>query len=79
MIVLRVLLFLLLLPLWPLHWLLCRLTAERCPSCGSKWRTEKTGEWDGEEDWHCHRCGRWWAKPYAPPHRRAGSEGHPGL
>jgi hypothetical protein len=45
------------LPLWPLHWLLCRLKARRCPECGSKWRTELVGEW-GDEQWQCHACGK---------------------
>jgi hypothetical protein len=52
-------LFLLYLPFWPLHWLSCRLTAQRCPKCGSKWRTTLVGEWGGE-DWHCAACGHWW-------------------
>jgi len=48
-------------------WLSCRLSAQRCPSCGSKWQTELTGEWDGEEDWRCHRCGRHWGHRFASP------------
>ena len=27
-----------------------------CPKCGSKMYTHLEGEWDGEEDWNCHRC-----------------------
>ena len=45
---------------WALFWLVCRLTARRCPNCDSKWRTELIGEWDGVEDWHCHCCGVSW-------------------
>lgn len=56
---LNAVLFVLLLPLWPALWLSCRLTAQRCPKCASKWHTELMGEWDGE-DWHCHHCGHWW-------------------
>jgi hypothetical protein len=58
-------LFVLMLPFYPLFWLLCRLEAQRCPGCGSKWQTELMGEWDGE-DWHCHACGRWWQYPEKP-------------
>lgn len=47
----------------PLHWLLCRLTAERCPRCASKWRTELFGEWDGEM-WDCRACGHYWDVRY---------------
>jgi hypothetical protein len=54
---------LLYLPLFPFFWLLCRLEANRCPSCGSKWHTELMGEW-GEEDWLCHWCGQYWSVPY---------------
>jgi ssDNA-binding Zn-finger/Zn-ribbon topoisomerase 1 len=50
----------LLLPALPLHWLACRLTAARCPDCGSGWRTELVGEWGRHEFWHCHRCGHGW-------------------
>jgi hypothetical protein len=46
-----------------LHWLCCRLNAERCPRCGSKWRTELVGEWGGEQ-WTCHACGHHWETPY---------------
>lgn len=46
------------------NWLACRLTAERCPECGSRWQTQLTGEWDGEEDWSCLACGYSWAVPY---------------
>lgn len=49
-------------PLLPLHWLLCRLTAQRCPRCGSKWRTGLQGEWAGEEDWRCYACGHGWGR-----------------
>ena len=41
------------------HWLSCRVTARRCPRCGSKWRTELVGEWDAEQ-WQCRRCGKYW-------------------
>lgn len=61
--VVNIVLFVLLLPLWPGLWLMCRLTAKRCPNCLSKWRTELVGEWDGE-DWHCHACGQFWTAPY---------------
>lgn len=44
-----------------LFWLICRLEAERCPECDSKWTTECMGEWAGDEDWQCHRCGHWWS------------------
>ncbi len=57
--VLNLLLFFLYLPLAPGLWLYCRLTAQQCPNCKSKWRTELVGEWDGE-DWHCHNCGQFW-------------------
>lgn len=43
----------------PFHWLMCRLTARRCPRCASKWQTELVGEWDGEE-WVCHCCDWFW-------------------
>lgn len=58
------LLDLLMLPLWPLAYVLSRLQAKPCPECGEKWYTELTGEWDGE-DWHCRRCGHHWTVPYA--------------
>lgn len=47
---------------WGGFWLLCRLTARRCPACRSKWRTELVGEWDGEM-WACHACGHYWEVP----------------
>mgnify|MGYP001609615102 CR=1 FL=1 len=50
---------LLFLPLYPLFWLSCRLRAQVCPKCGSKWRTELVGEWDCEM-WDCHACGYQW-------------------
>jgi hypothetical protein len=56
----------LLLPLYPilfLHWLACRLHAQRCPECGSGWKTELVGEW-GDEQWMCHHCGHGWFVPY---------------
>lgn len=59
------LLFLLGLPLWPAFWLLCRLTAHRCPFCGSKWRTELVGDWGGEV-WKCHACARYWEPDKLP-------------
>jgi hypothetical protein len=46
-----------------LHWLGCRLSARRCPRCGSKWRTELVGEW-GAEQWQCHACAHYWESPY---------------
>jgi hypothetical protein len=52
-------LFILFLPMWPVFWLYCRLAAEECPACGSKWQTELVGEWDGEM-WKCHRCTHYW-------------------
>lgn len=52
-----------LLPMWPVLWLFCRLTSEQCPKCGSKWQTELTGEWDGEE-WKCYNCNHTWITPY---------------
>ena len=48
-------------------WLSNRLTAQPCPACGSQWQTELIGEWDGEEDWRCHRCGRHWGHRFASP------------
>jgi hypothetical protein len=57
--VLNALLLILYLPMAPFLWLFCRLTAQRCPTCGSTWRTEMVGEWDGE-DWKCHKCGQFW-------------------
>ena len=48
--------------LWAAHWLLCRLTARRCPRCGSRWRTELVGEWETEA-WACHACGYYWETP----------------
>lgn len=57
--ILDILLFPLFLPFWPLFWLMCRIEARRCPDCGSEWKTELVGEWDGE-DWHCHACNNWW-------------------
>jgi hypothetical protein len=45
------------------HWLGCRLKAERCPRCGSKWQTELVGEW-GAEQWQCHACDHYWERPY---------------
>lgn len=50
-----------LLPLTLPFWLMCRFKAKRCPNCDSKWRTELVGEWDGEDDWHCHKCGQFWS------------------
>lgn len=58
--VFHALLFLLALPILPLHWLYCRLTAEPCPCCGSPWQTECQGEWDGDETWCCNACGHYW-------------------
>ena len=47
------------LPFWLFFWLSCRLTAKRCPECGSKWRTELQNEWV-YESWKCHSCGHCW-------------------
>lgn len=58
-------LFVLMLPLWPAFWLMCRIKARQCPRCSSKWRTELVGEWDGEF-WKCHNCGCYWDTPYVP-------------
>lgn len=55
--------FVLFLPIYPIFWLTCRLTAQQCPECGSKWKTELVGEWDGEM-WECHSCGHYWEVPY---------------
>lgn len=52
-------------PLWFAFWLTCRLGAKQCPKCGSKWRTELVGEWDGEM-WDCHACGHHWETKYKP-------------
>lgn len=41
------------------HWVMCRISAKRCPNCRSKWYTELVGEWQGEE-WVCRRCRHWW-------------------
>ncbi len=49
----------LLLSMMPLVWLIYRLTAQRCPGCGSTWRTHLVGSWGGE-DWHCRKCGQFW-------------------
>ncbi len=57
--VVNAVLFVLFIPFLPFFWLSCRLSAQRCPECGSKWQTELTGEWDGE-DWHCHCCENRW-------------------
>lgn len=46
--------------IWLVEWLACRLTAARCPRCGSKWQTENLGEWDGCAAWQCHRCAKYW-------------------
>ena len=61
----RILLFLtaLMLPLLPFFWLVTRLTARRCPACGSKWRTEQLDEW-GDELWICHGCRHTWHYPF---------------
>ncbi len=64
--VLDVVLFVLLIPVWPLFWLMCRLDAKPCPKCKSKWETELIGEWDGEM-WECHACGYYWETPYYVP------------
>lgn len=56
-------LWLLMLPAWPLFWLMCRMQAEQCPRCASRWRTTLVGEWDGEQ-WGCDACGHWWETPY---------------
>lgn len=45
--------------MWFPFWFMCRLTAERCPECGSKWQTELQGEWNGEL-WKCHCCQCCW-------------------
>lgn len=42
-----------------MFWLTCRVSAKRCPACGSKWQTELRGEWDGEM-WTCHACSHNW-------------------
>lgn len=47
-----------------MNWLVCRIKARRCPCCSSKWGTELWGEWDGVEDWKCHRCGHAWGERY---------------
>lgn len=44
----RLILFIFMIPFWPIFWLDCRLSAKQCPQCQSKWRTELVGEWDGE-------------------------------
>jgi hypothetical protein len=53
------------LPFYPLFFLHCRLIAKPCPKCGEKWATELTGEWDGDEDWHCANCDYCWGVPYS--------------
>ena len=58
-----------LLPLWPFIWLMCRMKAARCPKCGSGWRTELVGEW-GAEMWSCHGCGNYWETPYPCRHSK---------
>lgn len=57
-----------LLSFWLLTWLMCRLTAERCPRCGSKWQTETIGEWDGCAAWQCHGCAKFWNVIYFRKH-----------
>lgn len=52
-------LFLLILPFVPLFYVMCRVEAKPCPSCGDKWFTELVGDWDGE-DWKCRSCGYFW-------------------
>lgn len=54
---------------WLLTWLLIRLSAERCPRCGSKWQTEALGEWDGCAAWQCHCCAKYWTVFYFKDHR----------
>lgn len=66
---LDLLLFALFIPFWPLFWLMCRLHAQVCPQCGSKWQTELMGEWQGEH-WKCHNCQHSWEVPYESPRRR---------
>lgn len=44
---------------WAAFWLMCRLMAERCPRCKSKWRTELHSEWECEL-WQCHACKNTW-------------------
>lgn len=46
------------------HWIICRVKAKRCPACGRRWKTEVVGEWGGDEDWHCYRCGHAWIERY---------------
>jgi hypothetical protein len=45
-----------------MHFITCRLTAERCPACGERWWTEVVGEWEGEE-WRCAECNHYWEVP----------------
>ncbi len=47
------------LPLWPVFYYWCRMTAKPCPKCGEDWYTELVGEWDGEH-WKCHTCKHYW-------------------
>jgi hypothetical protein len=61
-------LWVLAMPLWPLFWLSCRLSAEECPECHEDWNTELVGEWGGE-DWHCRRCDLTWHVPNEEPAR----------
>lgn len=60
---LRFTLFVVCVPLWPVLYVACRLSAKTCPRCGERWFTELTGEWDGEM-WECRRCGHYWETPY---------------
>lgn len=48
------------------HWLLCRVIAEQCPRCGSRWMTALAGEWDCEEDWQCNNCRLLWSVKFRP-------------
>lgn len=60
--IIKVALFVMLLPMLPAFWLMCRFQAKPCPRCGSKWRTELRGEWDCEM-WKCHACEHYWETP----------------
>lgn len=51
------------LPLRPVLWVVCRLTAKPCPACGERYFTSLQGEWVGEE-WKCARCGHYWEVPF---------------
>ena len=53
-------LFCVLVVVYTVHTLCCRVLAEKCPLCGSTWQTRCGEAWRNGSAWTCHSCGHRW-------------------